>query len=125
MAVKGVRQRNYSLLVYVDVLGVLRRLPNCCGDSMLLEVLLVNFICIPKGLTSVKAVDLHYETLKSGLTLFTRATYLFAVLLNHFCVLTWRHGDQVIFLLLDYNAKATKIFRVNTHNIGFILQVFI
>jgi hypothetical protein len=52
MAVKGVRQRNYSLLVYVDVLGVLRRLLNCCGDSMLLEVLLVNFICIPKGLTS-------------------------------------------------------------------------
>ena len=125
MAVKGGRQRNYPLSVYVDVLGVLRGLPNCCGDSMLLEVLLVNFLYIPKGLTSVKVVDLHYETSKSGLTLFTRATYLFAVLLNHFCVLTWRHGDQVIFLLLDFNAKTTKIFRVNTHNIGFILQVFI
>jgi hypothetical protein len=62
MAVKGGRQRSYSLLVCVDVLGVLCRLPNCCGDSMLLEVLLVNFLCIPKGLASVKAADLHYET---------------------------------------------------------------
>ena len=125
MAVKGGRQRNYPLLVCVDVLGALGGLPNCCGDSMLLEVLLVDFLYIPKGLTSVEVVDLHYETSKSGLILFTRATYLFAVLLNHVCVFTGRHGDQVIFLLLDFNAKTTKIFRVNTHNIGFILQVFV
>jgi hypothetical protein len=125
MAVKGGRQQSYSILICVDALGALRRLPNCCGDSMLLEVLLVNFLYIPKGLASVKAADLHYETSESGLTLFTRATYLFAVLLNHFCVFTGRHGDQVIFLLLDFDAKTTKIFWINTHNIGFILQVFI